>query len=108
MADNSVETGNRHIIGPGTEILGGVFLGRNSIIVDSDKKPEPYEFAYNRFGNILSDPSQASVVEIGTTVSEVVRRILPFSRHWGKSVLRVEADSRGQDRIRPTDEIGLS
>jgi hypothetical protein len=89
-------------------VLGGVFFGRNAIVVDVEENPEPYELAYMSFEDALSDTSQVPSLEVAQNVGHVVREMMPFSISNVRKVLRAEADARGLDRIRPKDEIGLS
>lgn len=109
MAGDSREFGGGHLIGPDTEILGGVLPGRDhSIAVDFKENPEPYESAYAVLERSLPGASGCSALAIATEVHEIVRKELPFSEDTVRAILREEADTRGLVRTRQEDVIGLS
>jgi len=104
---NSPQFVERHIIGPDTEILGGVFLGRGAIVVDFEENPEGYESTYEALDAVLPEASEEPLV-IVQTINEVVRKVIPLDRVATRAVLKSEAEARGLPRIGSQDEIRLS
>ncbi len=108
VPSNSLTAGPRQIIREGTEVLGGVFHGRNVIAVDFDENPDPYESAYRNFEGILPDASLVESLVLARHVVHAARQVMPFSPTNVRKTLRAEADARGLRRIREQDEVGLS
>jgi hypothetical protein len=114
MTNNSAYFNGRHVIGPDTEILGGVLFGSGAIVVDHEDNPAPYEEGYAMVDNLLARSADPSLLEVAFAVNNVVRKMVPFSdpNKEGtpdiRDILRSEAEARGLARISREDEVPLS
>lgn len=105
---NPLESRERHVIEPGSEILGGILLTRAGIVVDTEENPQVYEAVLAGVDERLARRS-----DIGTPIilkaikAEASQRVMHHVRGYAK-ILNSEAEKRGRSRLGPEDEIGLS
>jgi len=108
MIDNLREFGGRHIIGPDTEVLGGVFFGSGAIVVDYEENPWPYEEGYALVEDFLGQRGVPSPMDIGMAAGDAVDQLMPFSEKNVCQVLSAQATARNLKRIEREDEVNLS
>jgi hypothetical protein len=100
--------GGHPIIDADTEILGGVFIARNSIYVDFEENPGPYEKVYDEAEELLSGRPELTPLEMVRVVSDVVGEAMPYCEDARGLVLKREAKARGMERLSMTDQVNLS
>jgi hypothetical protein len=108
MAVNPVQLGERHVIGPDTRILGGVYYRHGANVVDFNEAPRPYEVAYEHLEEYLTGGEEETLLAFGYALNWAVNDTMVSDRHLTGAVLRQEALRRGQLVIGDGDEIGLS
>lgn len=108
MFETNSQYGERQLIGPDTEILGGVFLARGAIVVDFEENPAPYEALYDVVDKTLPPGSEDSLLRTAEAVNWCVVKAVPYSPATTASVLKRQAEARGLQRIGLRDEIALS
>jgi len=108
VALNPVQLGEHHIIGPDTEILGGVYFRNGATVVDFAENPQPYELAYEKLEGTLTDAIEGSVLFMGHAIDDVVKDTIVFSEIITGMILKAEAESLGLERVDDRHALALS
>jgi hypothetical protein len=108
MSYDTLSAAGRHIIEPGTPIMGGVFLADVALVVDFNENPDPYEKLFDQASASITDRQLSSGLHIARTVNEAVQDAVPYSTEAKGKVLQAEAHSRGLFTLDARHAVGLS
>lgn len=100
----------RFVIQNGTPVLGGVFLSRLGIVVDTDTNPTFYNAMVNQVkGDLeIKEPEENTPYDIAYSVHRLARVLTPLQIPSYPRVLSTMASVTGKKHLEPSDEFPLS